>query len=133
MPSREHSKKLKGFLSGQLLAAERAVRDTVLDTHAEMVDRSPVDKGFLRANHQISINSDIQTQLDTTQPQTSAIAITLSDFEWGDTIYFVNNLPYARKREFEGGKTAPAGMMRIPMSKFLPKLQSNYEFYSRST
>lgn len=128
----KHANELKAAMERSRRNAERAFRDTLLDTFSRIVDDTPVDKGFLRANHQISVGGDVTGTLDTTQVNPQRVSIELSDFEWGDTVWLVNNLPYALRREFEGGKTAPAGMFRNNLAGFSTRLQSAAEFYARN-
>lgn len=126
----KHGDQLRSAMKRSRTNAEKAFVDTLLDTHTRIIDDTPVDKGFLRANHQISVGQDLTTSIDGTNPQTAKFAVELSDFEWGQTVWFVNNLPYARRREFEGGKTAPAGMMRRNVGTFNKRLQTAVSFYS---
>lgn len=128
----KHANEMKAAMRRARENANKAFRDTMLDTFSRVVNDTPVLDGFLRANHQISVGSDVTTQIGGTQVQTSRVAIELSDFEFGDTVYFVNNLPYALRREFEGGISTPAGMFRNNLAGFSKRLQDAAQFYSRN-
>lgn len=126
---RKHSIKLKKFMRKSMDNAELAMRDTILDTVSRIEIDAPVDKAFLRANFQIGVNVSPTAQLDTTIINKSAQVSEISNFKWGDDIYIANNMPYARKREFEGGKTAPAGMMRRNVAGFSDRFRAAFDFY----
>lgn len=84
--------------------------------------RSPVDTGRFRGNWQFGKDSLPTTSLDrldkdgTTATQEAQRALVTP---LGGIVYFVNNLPYARRLEYEGwSKQAPAGMIRVSVVEF---------------
>ena len=121
-----------------------AVRKIALKIFAQIVLKSPVDSGRFRSNWQVSIGSvPSGTQEGNVFPQGDAVDVkgpiyyaklsggeaALFGANAGDTIYFANNLPYARRLE-EGGypdgpkvengrsSQAPNGMVALTIQEF---------------
>jgi hypothetical protein len=121
-----------------------AVRKIALEMFRKIILKSPVDTGRFRSNWQVSIGSvPTGTQDGETFPQGDAVDVkgpiyyaklsggeaTLFGANAGDTIYFANNLPYARRLE-EGGypdgpkvengrsSQAPNGMVALTIQEF---------------
>ncbi len=110
---------------------------TALDMFSSIVKLTPVDKGRLRANWQVDINSMPSGEVSGTD-KTGNKAISkanskIDQFKKG-SIYFANNLPYADVAEYglwgtgesSTGKTnkqgysiqAPSGMVRVTLTSF---------------
>jgi hypothetical protein len=101
------------------LAADKVLRGTVLGLFGNIIQRTPVDTGRLRSNWQVSIGSYPAE----TVTQTPAIAVTKGNAEIGkaqmkDSIYIVNNLPYAHVIELGSSKQAPQGMISVTVAEF---------------
>lgn len=101
------------------------LQKTALDAFSEVVLMSPVKSGRFRGNWLPAIGAapggyDWQ-KLDPDGSETIARAsATVEASELGDTIYLVNNLPYARRLEEGWSKRAPAGMVRITAARWQP-------------
>jgi len=141
-----------GSFANQMKAWERktsskmdlATRQIALQIFAQIVLKSPVDSGRFRSNWQVSIGSvPSGTQEGNAFPQGDAVDVkgpiyyaklsggeaALFGANAGDTIYFANNLPYARRLE-EGGypdgpkvengrsSQAPNGMVALTIQEF---------------
>lgn len=79
--------------------------------------------GRFRGNWQLSISVPATAQLDRIDPSgaqaIASAAAALSGFKAGPSIYFMNNLPYGPRLEFEGwSKQAPSGMVRVTVAEF---------------
>lgn len=98
-----------------------------LDT--DVINDSPVKEGRLRNNWFPAINkfSDETTE-EADKSGAKAIARAereFNKFKLGDTMTLTNNLPYARRIEFEGwSKKAPAGMVRINVTRWQQHLDT---------
>ena len=96
---------------------ETVVKKTFIGLSADIIRDTPVDTGRLKNNWFPAINkfSDKKTNYTGgkgTARTNDAIRIG-NKFELGDTLTLTNNLPYAKRIEFEGwSKKAPAGMVR---------------------
>lgn len=99
-------------------------RKIVFDIQKDTMLASPVDTGALRSNWFVGLNSRPATVAPTLSDNGASAktgaAIALKPFAWGDTVYMVNNLPYAHKIEFEGWShtQAPQGMLRITVARY---------------
>jgi hypothetical protein len=105
----------------------RVARKFALELQAKVIEKSPVDKGFLRANWNVSLNLMDTAEYNSDISGSTAIARGIGElfsFKVGDSIYITNNMPYVAKLEFglygEGEKTAggyskqaPQGFVRI--------------------
>lgn len=109
------------------LNAETVIKKVVIDLHASVVIKSPVDTGRFRANWQYRADGLPNVALDAEDKSGSAtlakasrqIASTLMS---GRIHYIANHLPYARPLEYGHSKQAPGGMVRITVSEFRQKV-----------
>ena len=119
-------------------------RGTVLDIFSRVVKRTPVGNpstwdnpglwrslgfvgegyvgGQLRGNWQIQINTKPKGEIDN-KDKSGAKAIrlgsgTINKAKLGDTIFLINNLPYAGVIEDGRSKQAPAGMVKVTVTEF---------------
>ncbi len=103
---------------------ETAFRKIALDVFSEVILKSPVKSGRFRGNWQVSVGtakSGAVTIDDKTGTATigKVYAETLG-LKAGQTIYLVNNLPYARKLEYGHSQQAPNGFVRITAQRWKP-------------
>lgn len=103
---------------------EMAVRKIAMSVFREVILMSPVDTGRFRGNWQVAINSIPQGTLEI-DDKSGAISISKADaeamkLEVGESIYLINNLPYARPLEYGHSKQAPQGMVRITVRRWKP-------------
>lgn len=98
------------------------VQKIALDLFSRVILRSPVDTGRFRGNWQVAIGSvpsgtlevnDATGEATVGKVQAAALGVNA-----GDTIYLVNNLPYAQKLEDGSSKQAPAGMVALSVQDF---------------
>lgn len=92
--------------------AETAMREVIQDLAFEVIQRTPVDTGFLRGNWQVSINVPPTGELvkrgkpeaeysgaskfPPPAPQTvGRVSVGIAGAEPGDIVYFTNNAEYA--------------------------------------
>ena len=110
-----------------------AVRKIALEMFRRIILKSPVDTGRFRGNWQLAIGSVPEGTLELDDKTGTATiakgAATVMGINAGDTIYFANNLPYARRLE-EGGypdgpkvengrsSQAPNGMVALTVQEF---------------
>jgi len=99
-----------------------AVRKIALQMFTRIILKSPVDSGRFRGNWQLAIGSVPEGTLElddktgtATIAKGAAIALGMNA---GDTIYFANNLPYARRLEEGYSQQAPAGMVALTVQEF---------------
>lgn len=102
-------------------ATDAVVRKVTIDLFHDVVRRTPVDTGRLKANWQPSIGTPVIGTLSTTD---ASGAVTMANITagvggLGTVTYLANNLPYAHRIEFDGWShtKAPAGMVRVSMAR----------------
>ena len=98
---------------------ELVAKKSAIGLFSDIVKDTPVDSGRLRSNWQPAINkfSDETNEEADKSGNATVLKINaeLNTFKLGDTMTMSNNLPYAKRIEFEGWSKvkAPAGMVRI--------------------
>jgi hypothetical protein len=101
---------------------EVVLRKIALDMFRRIILRSPVDTGRFRGNWQVAIGSVPDGVLEVNDKSgratISATSAAIAEVKAGDTIYFVNNLPYARRLEYGWSDQAPNGMVRVTIEEF---------------
>ena len=121
------------FTNKSVAEADKIRRGVILKLFSAVIDDTPVDTGRLRGNWQTSVNEPKENELAQTDRggnrAKAKIANNLGKF--GDTVYFSNNLAYAKVAEYgewdgptdkvtgDGfSKKAPAGMVRKNAIRF---------------
>ena len=103
---------------------ETAIRKIALDLFTSVILMSPVDEGRFRGNWQVAINNVPSGTVETLDPSGQAaiarVQASVQNFQSGQVIYLVNNLPYARRLEYGWSKQAPNGMVRLTEQRFRP-------------
>jgi len=96
-------------------AAANIFRGTALGLFGKVVLRTPVDTGRLRGNWYASINSPSK-KVDGSEEGYEGIVYRA---KLGDSIFLVNNLPYAKVIE-DGthSQQAPHGMVKVTVAEF---------------
>ncbi|WP_116654422.1 HK97 gp10 family phage protein [Pelagibacterium sediminicola] len=107
---------------------ETAIRKIALDVFSEVILKSPVDTGRFRGNWQVAIG-DVPTGTLEVEDKTGTVTIgkvqaEVLNLKAGDTIYLVNNLPYALPLEYGHSGQAPEGMVRITVQRFKPIVEA---------
>ena len=119
-----------GSFADQMKAWERkaerkmdlAVRKIALEMFRRIILKSPVLSGRFRGNWQLAIGSVPNGTLELDDKTGTATiakgAATVMGINAGDTIYFANNLPYARRLEEGYSQQAPNGMVALTIQEF---------------
>ena len=99
-----------------------AVRKIALEMFRKIILKSPVDTGRFRGNWQIAIGSVPNGTLELDDKTGAATiargAATALGINAGETIFFANNLPYARRLEEGYSQQAPDGMVALTIQEF---------------
>jgi hypothetical protein len=99
-----------------------AVRKIALEMFRRIILKSPVDTGRFRGNWQLAIGSVPEGTLELDDKTGTATiakgAATALGFNAGETIFFTNNLPYARRLEEGYSQQAPNGMVALTIQEF---------------
>ena len=118
---------IQKFEKKAMKAATLVIRGTALDLSASIITRTPVQTGRLRGNWQTELNRLASGEVTTTPA--AAIARNkgvIGKAKIADSIYLVNNLPYAPVVERGNySKQAPAGMVRVTINAFKRIVQKN--------
>lgn len=123
----EFAEQVGSFADKAIKRLELLQRKVSLEAFTEVILMSPVDTGRFRGNWQVavgpqlSITSIPEHYVDPSGAQgiaeVSAVTATLHA---GDTIWLVNNLPYARRLEYGWSQQAPGGMVRLTAQRWQP-------------
>lgn len=124
---------VKQFGQKAVLRIDAIRRASILELFGLVIDATPVDKGLLRGNWQVSLNSPITettTRSDVTGGDAKAEALAnLGSLV--DIVYMTNNLPYAERIEYDSySRQAPAGMVRINVARWQEIVSAKAEGYS---
>jgi len=95
--------------------ATKLFRGTALSLFGRIITRTPVDTGRLRGNWQVTLNTSPKGILDSTKVQDTGV---MKAAKLGDSIYIINNLPYAEVIENGSSKQAPQGMVKVTVAEF---------------
>lgn len=105
-----------------------AVRKIALDVFSEVILMSPVDTGRFRGNWQVAIGNIPAGMLvvdDKAGTATIAkVEAATMGLEPGETIFLINNLPYAERLEYGYSKQAPGGMVRLTAQRYRPIVEA---------
>jgi hypothetical protein len=113
---------LDAFVQKTKANADTVVRQASLSVLSSVVKRSPVDTGRFRGNWQTTVAAPATGNLNRDDKGGSeAIAAgvgALTNAKAGDTVWIVNNLPYAQRLENGWSDQAPTGMVRLTVNEF---------------
>jgi hypothetical protein len=106
------------------------VKKSFIGLSSDIIKDTPVLSGRLRANWQVGINKfddSITENTDKTGANTIAkVKDETNSFKLGDIITLSNNLPYAKRIEFEGwSDKAKKGMVRLNVIRWQQHLDEN--------
>ena len=120
---------LAKYRAEALAEAERKTRAVALQVFGAVMEATPVDEGRLRGNWMVSIDTpsnattdedeDLRFKQPITQKEKFKVNNEIEKFRLGDSIHLTNNMPYARRIEYEGQPhwQAPAGMLRVTVAQ----------------
>jgi len=107
---------------------ETAIRKIAIDVFAEVIMMSPVDTGRFRGNWQVAIGTIPNGTLEIDDKEgTATLAKAQAEamgLKAGQTIYLINNLPYARALEYGLSQQAPGGMIRLTVQRWKPIVEA---------
>lgn len=107
---------------------ETAIRKIALDVFAEVIMMSPVDTGRFRGNWQVAIGTTPSGTLEVDDKAgTATLAKAQAEalgLKAGQTIFLVNNLPYAQALEYGSSQQAPGGMIRLTVQRWQPIVEA---------
>lgn len=115
------------FNDKALSAANKVFRGTALEIFAAVIRRTPVDTGRLIGNWQASLDSPKSGEVAATGEGASIASATsaTSTATIKNSLFMVNNLPYAKPIEEGHSKKAPAGMVAVTIAEFRRILERN--------
>ena len=106
--------KIAAFNKQTQLKILRTFRGTCLSMFGKIVARTPVDTGRARGNWQSSLNTP-SLQID---PTGEGYQATIASVKLGDSVFFINNLPYIEELEDGSSDQAPAGMVKVTAAEY---------------
>lgn len=112
---------LERLAAKQKASVDTVARKATFALFNAVQQRSPVDTGRFRGNWQATQGAPAVGTTNATDPNGSKAqgeALKALSFPAGDTVYFTNNLPYARRLEYGYSRQAPAGMVRLSVREF---------------
>lgn len=100
--------------------AELVVKKVAEDLINSVVMKSPVDTGVFRGNWNLSFDApDLNNSSPANTDAVSKARATLAGFKIGHRIFITNNMPYAKRLEFDAWSSqAPQGMVRITAMEY---------------
>ena len=137
---------IRRIMKGARVSVRSAVQLLMSEVMLEIVQRTPVDTGFLRANWVLSVGErplsirdarEAETGKGTPPPSPVTVArleADLNSFEIGDVLYFVNNAKYASIIEYGSPNQpnrTPARMLTNTLANLKPLEKKAIEFAKR--
>ena len=108
-------------------ATEDQLKGTMIGLMSRIIKETPVDEGRAKGNWQITIGSPAGGELDRKDKNGSAAindgVATINRFQFGDSVYMSNNLPYIMRLEMGSSEQAPEGMVRRNIQVTIQELQ----------
>lgn len=102
--------------------AEMVVRGAALFLGDDMIDESPVDSGRFKNNWVTSTGVADRSKSAEPDPSGARAHAMLNEkiagWKPGQTIWILNNLPYAKRLEYGWSKQAPGGMVRLAVQNY---------------
>jgi hypothetical protein len=112
---------LRNFRGKTMDQVDQVRRASVLELFKLIIYATPVDTGRLRGNWQTTINSPARGTKDRVDPSgAAAMAEAIANLGGlADAVWFVNNLPYVERIEYDGwSRQAPEGMVRRHLAQW---------------
>lgn len=115
------AKQVERFCQKAQGKADKTVRAITFALFREVIMRTPVDTGRLKANWQVSIGAPASGTVEAVDKSGSRTIANMAAGMggWGTYTALTNNLPYAYRIEFDGWShtKAPQGMVRVSMAR----------------
>ena len=112
---------LSKFTDKAVANSEKVFRGSSISLFSNIIKRTPVKTGRLRGNWQTDINQPSVGTLDRNgaTPAISEAVSKVNKATLDDSIFLVNNLPYANAIENGSSTTqAPEGMVKVSIAEF---------------
>lgn len=106
---------IRRFREATTKQIETLVKATALELFGKIIVRNPVDTGYSRASWFASLNEEKPQQWG--HGSMAQIALVVSQYRVGDTIFFYNGAKYILKLEYGHSKQAPEGMVRLTLQE----------------
>jgi hypothetical protein len=125
----QFEKALKQFEDKTNAKLELVLRIVSLKAFTEVVMMSPVDTGRFRGNWQVAVGPQISylppdNDVDPSGNATVGIVTEVTQrLKAGETVWLVNNLPYALRLEYGWSEQAPGGMVRLVAQRWKPLVE----------
>jgi hypothetical protein len=105
-------KQIQAFNVKAMAQSEAKIKKAFIGLSTDIIMDTPVLSGRLRNNWMVSVNQGTNETTDETSNQALG-RVSSVKFKLGDTLYLTNNLPYAKRIEFDSWSAkAPSGMCR---------------------
>lgn len=102
--------------------AETVVRRAATEIGGDMIDPSAVDTGRFKNNWMSSVGAMDKSTTDavdkTGEGSKERLRQALATWKPGQTIWIVNNLPYAHRLEYGWSQQMPSGVVRIAVQRY---------------
>ena len=108
-------KQIQAFNIKAMAQSEAKIKKAFMGLSTDIIMDTPVLSGRLRNNWFPSVNegTDKTTNYTGEKGVAATNRVSAIKFKLGDTLYLTNNLPYAKRIEFDGWSAkAPQGMVR---------------------
>jgi len=115
------SNQIQGFADKTGEKMDRVLRRSSLDVLRRLVVRSPVDTGRFRGNWQTGLDLPTGEVEETDKFGNKTIesgASKVSNARIGDSVFIINNLPYALPLENGHSSQAPHGMVGVTVAEW---------------
>lgn len=114
---------------------EKVARASLARVTNQIIQKTPVDRGILKNSWQSALGSKPSSKFENDPDPSGSFAIQWSmqvsySLNAGDTMYFVNNLPYASAIEYGHSMQAPAGMLRATLTQWQSIVREEVVKYS---
>tara|TARA_R110000772_G_scaffold170373_3_gene282274 strand:- start:3410 stop:3799 length:390 start_codon:yes stop_codon:yes gene_type:complete len=108
------------FTDKAVANSEKVFRGSSISLFSNIIKRTPVKTGRLRGNWQTDINQPSVGTLDrnSSTPAISEAVSKVNKATLDDSIFLVNNLPYANAIENGSSAQAPEGMVAVSIAEF---------------
>ena len=117
---------IKRWKQKTIITADKIFRGTCFEIFSKIIKRTPVKTGRLRGNWQAELNRIPTGDVDTKgNAALSGAAQTTGKAKITDSVYLVNNLPYAGVIENGRSNQAPAGMVKVTIAEFKSIVDKN--------
>lgn len=120
--STDFERSIQNFIKKAKKNPELVVRQVTIKLYSQIIMASPVDTGRFRMNWQVSNEKPVTGILIAEDPSGARATGRMTAYvttspEW-ENFCFTNNLPYAERLEYGYSQQAPAGMVRVTVSRF---------------